>query len=120
MAILREVKSYPLLRGAIILSAILLLVGIFVTGIVTDPDDADIPLFVALVVVAGILPFLALTWRRHETILYELPSDRLAGVPRRDLEGMLEALESAKARGDLPEGRYARARERIMAAMAKQ
>jgi hypothetical protein len=120
MAFTQVVKSYPLLRIALLASAILVVVAIFASKIVSDPNDADIRLFLILVGAAVLLPFLSLTWRRREVITYELPSDRLSGASRKDLEGMLAELDRAKAQGDIPQGRYEKARDRIKAAMAKR
>jgi hypothetical protein len=114
MAFTQVSKTYPLLRIALIVSAILAIVGIVMSDVVTDPNGADTQTFLVFVGIAVLLPFLALLWKRKEVIRYEVPSDHLASASRQDLQGMLEQLDAAKANGDLPE------KARIMEAMARR
>jgi hypothetical protein len=120
MVVQKAVKTYPLLKWLLVLSAVVVVVGLFMSGIATDPDNADRNLFFIAIGIAVLLPFLALAMPRRRVVQMELPTDHLAGMSKTELEGVLAQLDAAKAKGEMDEGRYAKARERILAAMKAQ
>jgi|ERR1041385_437010 hypothetical protein len=117
MVVQKAIKSYPLIKWFLVVSAILVVAGLFVSKLVTDPDHADAMTFIWFVVAAVVLPFLAIFFPRREVIQMELPTDHLAGMSKVELEGILGQLDEAKAKGAMDDTRYAKARERVLAAI---
>lgn len=117
MALQKAVKSYPLLRWALVLSAALVVLGVLRSGLVTDPDNARPTLLVGFLVAAAILPFASLLVARRQVVTVELPSDHLSAMGRQELEGVLGQLDAAKAKGEMDDARYTKARERVLAAL---
>lgn len=117
MALQKAIKSYPMVKWFLVVSLILLAVGLWRSKLITDPDNAQPMMLVWFVIPAVILPFLALAFPRREVVTVELPTDSLTGRSRSELEGILQQLDAAKAKGEMDEGRYTKAREKILAAM---
>jgi predicted MFS family arabinose efflux permease len=117
MALQRVVKTYPLVPVALVVSGILVVIGIVTSGIVSDPDGADVNTLLLFLAAAVVLPFLTLLIRRRRVVTVEMPSDHLAAMSKSELEGVLAQLDAAKAKGDMDDPRYANARERVMAAL---
>jgi uncharacterized membrane protein YgaE (UPF0421/DUF939 family) len=117
MVIQKAIKSYPMVKWFLIASAIVALVGLFMSGIVTDPDDPDTRLFLVCIGIAVLLPFLALAFPRRQVLTMELPTDHLSSMSKAELEGMLSTLDAAKAKGEMDDARYAKARERVLSAI---
>lgn len=120
MALQKAIKSYPLIKWFLAGSAVLIVLGLILSKLVTDPDDASPMTLVWFVIGAVILPFIALAFPRREVVTLELPTDHLATMGRVELEGVLQQLEAAKAKGDMDEKRYANARKRVLAAIKAQ
>jgi Na+/melibiose symporter-like transporter len=114
MAIQHTSKTYPMLKWLLGVSLVLVVVGVIMSDIASDPDNADIQLLIIFVVVAAILPFLALVKPRRETVVLELPSDHVAKTSRQELQGILDQLEKAHAKGEIPDERYQKARDKIL------
>jgi hypothetical protein len=123
-------KSYPLLKFLLPLALLVLAIGLwmFFTHTCAAPDasagrcdagKADYPTGVLLpwVVVAAILALGSLAYRRREKYTLVFPTDQLAGKSRADLEKVLQGLEEARAKGDITQDRYTKARDRVLAEM---
>jgi hypothetical protein len=118
MAIQKAVKTYPMVKWFLVVSAIIVAVGLFLSGVLTPDDgESNTMLLVICIVVAVLLPFLAMAFPRREVLTMELPTDHLASLSKAELEGMLSTLDAAKAKGEMDDQRYARARERVMDAI---
>lgn len=117
MALQKAIKTYPMVKWFLVVSGILILVGLWMSKLVTEPNDAEPMMLLWFVLAAVILPFLALAFPHREVRTLELPTDSLAGRSRSELEGILAELDTAKAKGEMDEGRYTKAREKILAAM---
>lgn len=117
MVLQKAVKSYPLVKWLVAGSAVLLVAGLLLSGVLTTPDDAEPMTLVYFVIAAVILPFLALAFPRRQVVTLELPSDHLTSMGRTELEGVLQQLEAAKAKGDLDDKRYVNARQRVLDAI---
>jgi hypothetical protein len=117
MALQKAVKTYPWVKWFLVLSAILIVVGLVLSKLLTAPNDAEPKTLVYFVIAAVLVPFLALAFPRREVVTMALPTDSLAGRSRSELEGILQQLDTAKAKGEMDEGRYTKAREKILAAM---
>ncbi|HUR61076.1 MAG TPA: hypothetical protein VM286_01760 [Candidatus Thermoplasmatota archaeon] len=128
-------KSYPLLKFLLPLAALVLVVGLTLffmhtatcTQAVKDNGEdctvggtyADHPTMVLLpwVVVAALLALGSLLWRRHEKYTLVFPTDQLSGKSRAELEKVLQGLDEARAKGDITQDRYTKARDRVLAEM---
>lgn len=117
MVLQKAIKTYPMVKWFLVVSLILLGVGLWKSKLITQPNDAEPMMLVWFVLPAVILPFLALAFPRREVLTVELPTDSLSGRSRNELEGILQQLDTAKAKGEMDEGRYTKAREKILAAM---
>lgn len=118
MAIQKAVKSYPMVKWFLIASAVIAAVGLYMSGLLTpDSGESNRGLFVGCLVVAVLLPFLALAFPRRQVLTMELPTDHLASMSKAELEGMLSTLDAAKAKGEMDDVRYAKARERVLSAI---
>lgn len=117
MVLQRAVKTYPMLKWFLIVSAVLVVTGIIMSKLITAPDDAEPMMLVYFLVPAIILPFIAVAMPRREVLQIELPSDHLANASRTELQGMLDSLEEGKRKGELSQDRYNKARDRIVAVM---
>lgn len=117
MVLQKAVKSYPLIKWFVAASALLIILGLVLSGVLTSPDDAEPMILVYFVIGAVVLPFLAMAFPRRQVLTVELPTDHLANMTRTELEGVLQQLEAAKAKGDMDEQRYVNARKRVLAAI---
>lgn len=118
MVVQKAVKTYPMVKWFLIASAILVVVGLFLSGVLSPNDgESNTGLLIGCVAIAILLPFLALAFPRREVVTMELPSDHLASMSKAELEGMLSALDAAKAKGEMDDQRYANARERVLSAI---
>lgn len=117
MAVQKAVKRYPLVKWFLIAAGILALVGLFVSGIITDPNGADTNLFLFFLIPAILLPFLAMLFPKREVVQMELPSDSLSAMSKAELEGLLQQLDTAHGKGEMDEARYTNARNRVLGAI---
>jgi hypothetical protein len=117
MAVQRAFKTYPALKWALALSGVIVVVALVMSGLVTDANNADLNTFLIGLAIAVVLPFLALLIPRRQVVTMELPSDQLVNADRKQLQGILDSLDAAKAKGEIPPDRYAKARDRVVAAM---
>lgn len=117
MVVQKAVKRYPLVKWFLIASGVLVVGGLFLSGVITDPDNAQTGLFIGCVIAAVVLPFLALAFPRREVLTMELPSDHLSSMSRAELEGLLQQLDTAKGKGEMDEARYTNARDRVLSAL---
>lgn len=117
MALQKAIKSYPMVKWFLLVAIVLLAIGLVMSRLVTDPNHAKPMTLVWFIVPAVILPFLALAFPRRQVVTMELPSDHLAGMSKQELEGILEQLDAAKAKGEMDDARYSNARGRVLAAI---
>lgn len=117
MVLQKAVKSYPLVKWLLGGSAVLLILGLVLSGVLTTPDDAQPMTLVYFVIGAAVLPFIAMAFPRRQVVTLELPSDHLTSMSRTELEGVLQQLEAAKTKGDLDQKRYVNARQRVLDAI---
>lgn len=123
-------KSYPLLKVLLPLALVALAVGLFLFFTHTcsqadaaagkcDAGKADYPtgLLLPYVGVAALLALGGLAWRRRERYTLVFPTDQLQGKSRQELQKVLDGLEEARAKGDLTEDRYRKARDRVLGEM---
>lgn len=120
MVVQKAVKKYPLVKWLLVLSAVLAIVGLVQSKIITDPDNGDPLLLVYFLIPAALLPFLGMLFPRREVMSMELPTDHLSGMSKTELEGVLAGLDEAKAKGEMDDTRYAKARERVLAAIKEK
>jgi hypothetical protein len=117
MVVQKAVKDYPLVKWLLVVAAVLAGVGLVQSRVLTDPNEGDPMLLLYFLVPAVLLPFVAMLFPRRQVRTMELPTDHLAGMSRQELEGVLKGLDEAKAKGDMDDARYAKARERVLAAI---
>ena len=117
MALQKAVKSYPMVKWFVVVAVVLLAVGLVLSRLVTDPDDAEPMTLIWFAIPAVLLPFLAMAFPRREVVTLELPSDHLGAMSKAELEGVLAQLDAANAKGELDDARYHNARQRILAAI---
>lgn len=118
MALHKAVKTYPLVKWLLLVSALVVAVGLALSGILTPNDgESRTGLFVACLALAALLPFLALAFPRREVLTIELPTDHLATMSRTELEGLLQQLDAAKGKGEMDEARSMNARQRVLDAL---
>ncbi|MHB1261045.1 MAG: hypothetical protein ACYC2H_04945 [Thermoplasmatota archaeon] len=117
MVLQKAVKSYPMVKWFLIVSAVLVVMGLVMSKVLSDPDHADSTTLLMFLGAAVVLPFLAMLFPRRKVLSMEVPTDHLAGMSKTELEGVLSQLDAAKAKGEMDDTRYAKARERILAAI---
>jgi hypothetical protein len=118
MAVQRIVKGYPLIGWFVALAVVILVVGVWKSGVLTGgTGDDNLTILLISVGVALLLPFLALAFPRRQVLTMELPTDHLAALPKEELEGILVQLDASKAKGEMDDARYANARQRVLAAI---
>ncbi|MFO1536165.1 MAG: hypothetical protein ABR586_10905 [Thermoplasmatota archaeon] len=128
-------KSYPLLKFLLPLALLVLAVGIFLffthetactQELVSNGESCtlggtyrDHPTMVLLpyVIAAALLAIAGLAWRRKEKYTLVFPTDQLQGKSRQELQKVLDGLEEARAKGDITQERYTKARDRVLAEM---
>ncbi|HJQ93093.1 MAG TPA: hypothetical protein VJ874_02280, partial [Candidatus Thermoplasmatota archaeon] len=81
------------------------------------PDEAETSTLLLFIGAAAVLPFLAMLFPRRQVHTMEMPTDHLSGMSKAELEGVLGQLDAAKAKGEMDDTRYAKARERVLAAI---
>ncbi|HUR24885.1 MAG TPA: hypothetical protein VM327_02595 [Candidatus Thermoplasmatota archaeon] len=117
MVLQKAVKSYPMVKWFLILSAILVILGLVMSKVLSDPDNADRSTLLLFLAGAVVLPFLAMLFPRRQVHTIEMPTDHLAGMSKTELEGVLSQLDAAKAKGEMDDTRYGKARERVLDAI---
>lgn len=117
MVVQKAIKSYPMVKWFLIVSAVLVVLGLVMSKVLSDPDNADTMTLLMFLGAAVVLPFLAMLFPRRRVLEMELPTDQLSGMSKAELEGVLSQLDAAKAKGEMDDTRYAKARERILAAI---
>jgi hypothetical protein len=105
---------YPLLKFMVPLAVVALGIGIYLFVADAEHDPMGLLPWLAAFAILMAIPFL---WRRKEEYTVLLPTDRLEGADRRQLEGILETLEQQRDKGELSPERYTKARNRVLKAM---
>ena len=117
MVLQKAVKSYPMVKWFLVVSAVLVILGLVMSKVLSDPDNADTSTLLMFIGAAVVLPFLAMLFPRRKVLTVEMPTDHLAGMSKTELEGVLSQLDAAKAKGEMDDTRYAKARERVLDAI---
>lgn len=117
MVVQKAVKTYPMIKWFVVLAAIVLVVGIMLSGILSEKKDDNLTMLYVAVGVAIVLPFVAMAFPRREVLTVELPTDTLSGRSKAELEKILAGLDEAKAKGEMDDRRHANARAKVLAAM---
>jgi hypothetical protein len=115
MVVQKVVKNYPMVKWFVGLSVVLIVVGLVMSKVTTAHGDTT--LLLMYVGAAVVLPFLALAFPRKQVLTLELPTDHLSSMSKTELVGVLQQLDAAKAKGEMDEDRYAKARSRVQAAI---
>ncbi|MEA3144054.1 MAG: hypothetical protein QOG31_1378 [Thermoplasmata archaeon] len=128
-------KSYPLLKVLLPLALLVLAVGIFLFFTHTATCTAELAAngekctpggtyndhptgtLLPYVIAAAVVALASLLYRRREQYTLVFPTDQLHGKSRADLEKVLAGLEEARAKGDITQDRYTKARDRVLAEM---
>jgi uncharacterized membrane protein YgaE (UPF0421/DUF939 family) len=106
-----------MVKWFLIVSAVLFVLGLVMSKILSDPDNANTTTLLLFVGAAVVLPFVAMLFPRRQVLTMEVPTDHLSGMSKTELEGVLGQLDAAKAKGEMDDTRYAKARERVLAAI---
>ena len=117
MVLQKAVKSYPMVKWFLVVSAVLVVLGLVMSKVLSDPDNADTTTLLMFLGAAAVVPFLAMLFPRRKVLTMEVPTDRLSGMSKAELEGVLSTLDAAKAKGEMDDTRYAKARERVLEAI---
>jgi uncharacterized membrane protein YgaE (UPF0421/DUF939 family) len=117
MVLQKAVKSYPMVKWFLIVSAVLVVLGLVMSKVLSDPDNADTGTLLMFIGAAVVLPFLAMLFPRRKVLTVDMPTDHLSGMSKTELEGVLSQLDAAKAKGDMDDARYGKARERVLEAI---
>lgn len=118
-----HLKRYPLLKFLVPLAALVFAFGLFMFFNQADAD-AQTPgqqlnplVLLPYIAVSVGLAFAGLLWKQEEDVTLLLPSDTLVGKSRGELQRVLDGLEEAKAKGELDQARYEKAKARVLKAM---
>ena len=117
MVVQKAIKSYPMVKWFLVVSAILAALGLWQSHIIDDPDNGKPLMLVWFLLPAVLLPFLAMLFPRREVVSLELPTDHLASMSKTELEGFLSQIDAARAKGEMDESKHAKIRERVLAAI---
>ena len=66
MVLQKAVKSYPLVKWFLIVSAVLVILGLVMSKVLSDPDNADTTTLLMFIGAAVVLPFLAMLFPRRK------------------------------------------------------
>lgn len=122
-------RNYPLLKLLVPLALLVFAFGIFMFFTQPDasPDRPGVPgepgvqlspaVLVPYILVAAVLAFGGLLWRKEEEVTLVFPSDQLQGKNRSDLQKVLDGLDESLAKGEITKERYDNARARVLKAM---
>ncbi|HLF16344.1 MAG TPA: hypothetical protein VI796_02795 [Candidatus Thermoplasmatota archaeon] len=108
-------KTYPLLRWFGLAAAAVFAYG--VVGFFSFRKGETNPLLLTLAI-AAVIPFVALAFGRSAGPTRHESSLDLSRSTRQELEGAMKGLEKAHKAGDIPDGRYEKAKARLQEAMA--
>jgi len=105
-------RKYPLLKITIPIGIVIAIVGLVM--FLMDPAKSPVILLITWGI-AAVVTFLGVIIRRKEAIEIPLPSDHLAAASRSEVDGVLASLDEARAKGDMTETRYQKARAKVLA-----
>lgn len=122
-------RKYPLLKFAVPAALVVFAVGLYLFFTQTQPlragctpsaDDScksglDPMVMVPWLVAAAVIAFLGVLVRRKQAVQIALPSDHIQGASRGEVDGILSSLDEARARGDMSETRYQKAKAKVLA-----
>ncbi len=130
------IQRYPLLKVTIPLALVVAAVGIYLfishtasctADIATDANCTvgssynDHPTLVILpwLLVAAVVALAGALVKKKDEVTFVFPTDQLKSSSRADLQKVLDGLEEARRKGEIPEDRYVNARDRVLAEMGK-
>src|SRR5688572_26186972 len=73
MVLQKAVKSYPMVKWFLVVSAVLVVLGLMMSKVLSDPDNADTSTLLLFLAGAAVLPFLAMLFPRRNVVAMELP-----------------------------------------------
>lgn len=82
-------------------------------------NDYPTMLLLPWVLAAGLVALAGALVRKKDEYTLLLPTDQLAQSSRADLQKVLDGLEEARRKGEIPQDRYVNARDRVLAEMGK-
>ncbi|MES2154043.1 MAG: hypothetical protein V4510_02820 [bacterium] len=106
-------QKYPLLKFTIPLAVVIAAVGLAMFFMQGEPKDPAILVYTWLPAVA--IALLGVAVRKKEAIEVPLPSDHIQQASRSEVDGILASLDEARAKGDMSETRYQKARAKVLA-----
>lgn len=115
-AVLR--RKYPFLKIAIAIAIVLAGIGLYLLFTHKDANGAtDLDPVVLLPWLGGaiVVALLGAMVRRKEAVEVTLPSDHVASASRTEVDGIIDKLDEARAKGELSETRYQKAKAKVLA-----
>ena len=120
MAKTLSLTRYPLLKFLVPLAVVIFIVGLwYFFKLQTPAADGSLDPMPLLwfAIVAAVVAFASLAWKRKEEVTLLLPTDRLHEASRQDLQGILATLDTQREKGELSDERYTKARNRVLQEM---
>ncbi len=122
-------RKYPLLKFTIPLALLVAAVGLFLffsqsqplrAGCTPSADDSckdglDPMVLLPWLIAAAVVAFVGVLVRSKQAIEVPLPSDHIKQASRSEVDGILATLDEARARGDMSETRYNKAKAKVLA-----
>jgi hypothetical protein len=128
------VQRYPLLKVTLPLAVVIAGIGIYLfishtvdcaapdaqAGLCTagqSYNDRPTGLLMLWVIPAALVAIAGALVKKKDEMTFLFPTDQLKESSRADLQKVLDGLEEARRKGELPEDRYVNARNRVLAEM---
>jgi hypothetical protein len=110
MAVTVSRWRYPILKVMLLLAGLAAVVGL-VLFFAQGNQDPAILLYTWVPAIA--LALLGAAVRRRENVEVLMPSDQLQDASRSEVEGIIAKLDEARAKGEISEERYRKAKARV-------
>lgn len=111
-------RKYPLLKFAIPVAIILAGIGLYLLFTAKDgsgQQTMDPAVMAPWLIGAVVVALLGAMVRRKEAVEVALPSDQVASASRTEVDGIISQLDEARAKGELSETRYQKAKAKVLA-----
>ncbi|MEK6984978.1 MAG: hypothetical protein AABX89_01175 [Candidatus Thermoplasmatota archaeon] len=82
-------------------------------------SERDTGILLPWILVAGLIAIAGAFVRKKDEVTLLFPTDQLKESSRADLQKVLDGLEESRRKGEIPEDRYIKARDRVLAEMGK-
>ncbi len=131
------IQRYPLLKVTIPLALVVAAIGVYLFVVSTASCTAELvtegvcasgqasyndrPTMVILpwILAAALVAIAGALVKKKDEVTFVFPTDQLAQSSRADLQKVLDGLEEARRKGEIPQDRYVNARDRVLAEMGK-